>query len=264
MNKIVTFYTIVILSISLIHGETHVKAETIYDQNMMSVLWYQTSGEAKALYYQGYNIGKMRLDEFLNQKKKGKKPAVILDIDETILDNSPFFARAILSKSGNFDDFYKWFNEANAKALPGAIDFLNYADSRGVDIYYITNRHNAQKEATIRNLQLVGAPQANIAHVLVKQPGEIGKETRRQQVAQTHEIVLLFGDNLGDFQGFGHLTPADRVKAVDLHKDEFGNKLIIFPNPMYGDWENAIYHYNLNRSNEENMNLRKKALQPPK
>ncbi|WP_442596529.1 5'-nucleotidase, lipoprotein e(P4) family [Neobacillus sp. D3-1R] len=260
MKKLVAM---AVLTFSFILGTTYVKAEPIHNQNMMSVLWFQTSGEAKALYYQGYNIGKMRLDEYLSQKKKGKKPAVVLDIDETILDNSPFFANAILTGKGNTNDFFNWFNQANDQALPGAVEFLQYADSKGVDIFYISNRHYTQTGATIRNLQLVGAPQANTEHVLLKQPMEKGKETRRQQVAKTHEIVLLFGDNLGDFQGFDQLPPAERVKAVDRYKEEFGKKFIVFPNPMYGDWEDALYNYDGKRTEEEYQKLRKKALQPP-
>lgn len=241
-------------------------AANLHEQNTMSVLWFQTSGEAKALYYQGYNIGKMRLNEFLckQPKKRGlKPPAIVLDIDETILDNSPHQAWNVKAANGHFMNWDEWINRFTAKPLPGAVDFLKYAHSKGVEIYYISNRKEAGKAATIRNLKQIGAPMADAAHVLLLQPGERGKENRRQQVARIHDIVLLFGDNLGDFSGFDYLSPAGRVKAVEQRKEEFGKKLIVFPNPMYGDWEGAIYNYNHSKSDFEKANLRKANLQQP-
>ena len=236
----------------------------LQEQNTMSVLWFQKAGEAKALYYQGYNIGKMRLDEFLNNKisSKGLKPAVVLDIDETILDNSPYQAWNVMKNKDL--TWNKWIQNTEGKLLPGALDFLKYADSKGVAIFYISNRKEAQKEATIKNLLNVGAPQADVEHVLLKQPNEQGKEIRRRQVAKTHEIVLLFGDNLGDFSGFDGLTVAERLQAVDRHKEQFGKKLIVFPNPMYGDWEGAIYNYNYRKSDDEKAKFRKENLMPVK
>ncbi|MHC0038040.1 5'-nucleotidase, lipoprotein e(P4) family [Pseudoneobacillus sp. C159] len=236
--------------------------ELMREQNTMSVLWFHTSAEAKALYYQGYNIGKMRLDEILAKKpNSNKKLAIILDLDETVLDNSPYFAHVISNQQGKgtLDEFYQWFNLGKAKALPGAVEFLNYADSKSVEIFYISNRYTDQINATIQNLRAIGAPQANPQHVLLLDRGEKGKEKRRQAIAQTHEVVLLFGDNIGDFKDFRG-TPAERVRIADQLKDEFGKKFIVFPNPMYGDWESSIYQYNHNLPLEELIKLRKKAL----
>jgi 5'-nucleotidase (lipoprotein e(P4) family) len=267
LKKITMLLTAFTLLLSF--NSVNAKAQTVaspttglQEQNTMSVLWFQKAGEAKALFYQGYNIGKLRLDEYLNNKakKKGLKPAVVLDIDETILDNSPYQAWNIVNDKDLTWD--KWIKSTEGKPLPGALDFLKYADSKGIAIFYISNRKEAQKEATIKNLQHVGAPQADVYHVLLKQPNEQGKETRRQQVAKSHEIVLLFGDNLGDFSGFDGLSVSERMKVVDRHKDEFGKKLIVFPNPMYGDWEGAIYNYNYKKSNEDKAKLRKENLMP--
>nr|WP_088085956.1 5'-nucleotidase, lipoprotein e(P4) family [Bacillus sp. OV166] len=233
------------------------------EQNTMSVLWFQSAGEAKGLYYQGYNIGRMRLDEIM-KKERGKnnlKPAIVLDIDETILNNSPHQARYVIAGRKIPFNWNEWFNRTKAKPLPGAIEFLHYANSLGVEIYYISNRYESQKTAAIKNLQIVGAPQADSDHVLLLQPGEIGKETRRRQVGRTHEILLLFGDNLGDFSGFDVLSVSERNQAVDRYREEFGKKLILFPNPMYGDWEGAIYNYDYKKSDEEKAKLRKKFMQ---
>lgn len=260
-----------LMSLSLIGLKTNAEQAVapkvnLQEQNIMSILWFQTAGEAKALYYQGYNIGKLRLDEILTDqnraKHKGLKPAVVLDIDETIVDNSPRLVRNMKNEQGSEMSWREWVDRAQAKALPGAIDFLKYAESKGVEIYYISNRDEAGKAATIRNLKQVGAPRADEEHVLLQKPGEIGKESRRMQVAKTHDIVLLFGDNLGDFSGFDHLSARERAKAVETKKAEFGKRWIVLPNPMYGDWEGAINNYAKHLSDEQKAKLRKDSLQP--
>ncbi|ULT58031.1 5'-nucleotidase, lipoprotein e(P4) family [Neobacillus drentensis] len=252
-----------------INGIT-VKAETqgspsqnLYEQNTMSVLWFQNSAEAKALYYQGYNLGRVRLDELLKNRPKTSvlKPAIVLDIDETILDNSPHQAWFVLYGKGIPFGWNGWFNRGEAKALPGAIEFLQYANARGVAIFYISNRNEAQKEPTMKNLINAGAPQVNSEHVLLQQPGEKGKETRRIQVAKTHDVLLYFGDNLGDFSGFEGLSVSERSQEAAKRQAEFGRKLIVFPNPMYGDWEGAIYQYDYRKTNEEKDKLRKQQLE---
>lgn len=267
MRKLVLLSILSVLSISIFGIDARAQEAAsptthINDQNMMSVLWFQTSGEVKALYYQGYNLGKMRLDEILKRKKKALKPAVVLDIDETIVDNSPFQAWEVCQGKSSSFNWDHWVKRSEAKPLPGALDFLKYAKSKGVEIYYISNRKEAQKTATIRNLKQIGAPMADQEHVFLMKPGEKGKEARRIQVARTHDILLLFGDNLGDFSGFDHLSADERGKAVAQQRAEFGRKLIVFPNPMYGDWEEAIYKYRSVDSDTEKAKLRRSGLNP--
>jgi 5'-nucleotidase (lipoprotein e(P4) family) len=230
------------------------------DQQVMADLWYQTSGEAKALYYQGYHIGKMKLDTALANRTT-KKPAVVLDLDETVLDNSPY--RALLSLSGKSypNHWNDWVNRAEAAALPGAVYFLRHADANGVDIFYISNRKRELLDATIKNLKKIGAPQASKDHVLLQQPHEKGKGTRLKRVAQSHEILLYFGDNLSDFPGFEGKLLADRNRTVEQLKNQFAERFILFPNPMYGDWEGALYQFNYAKSDQEKDRLRKNNLQ---
>ncbi|MFB5197061.1 5'-nucleotidase, lipoprotein e(P4) family [Neobacillus sp. KR4-4] len=264
MNRILKIITATFFIISLTNFRAQaVTMTSLSEQNTMSVLWFQKAGEAKGLYYQGYNIGKMRLDEILRERRGRNtlKPAIVLDIDETILDNSPHQAWYVLAGRKIPFNWNEWFKRAEAKPLPGAIEFLQYAKSLGVEIFYISNRYESQKDASIKNLQSVGAPQADVDHVLLIQPGEVGKETRRHQVAKTHEILLLFGDNLGDFSEFDKLSFTKRNEMVDKYREEFGKKLILFPNPMYGDWEGAFYNYNYKISDEEKNKLRRKLLE---
>ncbi|MTT31918.1 5'-nucleotidase, lipoprotein e(P4) family [Terrilactibacillus sp. BCM23-1] len=232
------------------------------EQNIMADLWFQTSGEAKALYYQGYNIGTEKMNQALKKKYK-KKPAVVLDIDETIVNNSPLDAK--FSKVGqgslNEKEWRKWIAKAKAKPLPGALDFLKEADRRGVDIYYISDRSDKTLERTMLNLKNIGAPQVTKNHVLLKRDGEKNKNRRRKLVAKTHRILLYFGDNLSDFEGFEYPTIKKRANKVDKMRLDFGNKLIVFPNPMYGNWEKALYNGKNNLSNEEKIKIRKSLLQ---
>ncbi|MEV2285239.1 5'-nucleotidase, lipoprotein e(P4) family [Paenibacillus larvae] len=262
----ITFIYIAVLSASLAAcsgtSEKNIPKEKktkLTDQQLMADLWFQTAGETKALYYQGYNIGRLKLDTAL-AKGTNKKPAIILDLDETVLDNSPYQAMTVKEGKTYPYKWDEWIDKAESEALPGAIDFLKYAESKGVDIYYISDRRINQLDATIKNLEHVDAPQATKEHVLLKDPQEKGKEKRREIVSQKNDIVLLFGDNLSDFTDFDHKSVKERNNMVDETKEQFGDKYIIFPNPMYGNWESALYDYNSDKSDQEKIEIRQKNL----
>ncbi|TCP30830.1 acid phosphatase [Scopulibacillus darangshiensis] len=240
------------------HSTKAAAAKTIGEEAIMADDWYQTSGEAEALYYQGYNIGKMKLDEAL-KKGTGKKPAIILDLDETVIDNSPW--DAYVAKEGKSFPYKwdEWVNAAKAKAVPGAVDFLNYADKKGVDIYYVSDRSTDQLDATIKNLKRDHIPQANKDHVFLKDHNEHGKQARRDRVAKSHDILLYFGDNLSDFPGFDMKSLKGRNKAVEDEGNKFGDKFVVFPNPMYGNWEDALYGFK-DKSAKEKIKDRKDHL----
>ncbi|MDX8360809.1 5'-nucleotidase, lipoprotein e(P4) family [Cytobacillus sp. IB215316] len=230
-------------------------------ENIMSTLWHQTSGERNALYYQGYNIGKMMLDQNLTENIE-KKRAIVLDLDETVLDNDPYQAYAAVNEVEYPEGWDDWINSASAELLPGALEFLQYADEQGVDIYYISNRKEEQKEATIKNMEYHGIPQSTEDRILLK-TDESSKKARRDQVLADHEIILLFGDNLADFADvFDKQTVPERNSSVDDLKADFGSKFIVFPNPMYGDWEGAVYDFNWDLTPEEKDDKRKKAMKP--
>ncbi|AVG12288.1 5'-nucleotidase, lipoprotein e(P4) family [Paenibacillus larvae] len=262
----ITFIYIAVLSASLAAcsgtSEKNIPKEEktkLTDQQLMADLWFQTAGETKALYYQGYNIGRLKLDTAL-AKGTNKKPAIILDLDETVLDNSPYQAMTVKEGKTYPYKWDEWIDKAESEALPGAIDFLKYAESKGVDIYYISDRRINQLDATIKNLEHVDAPQATKEHVLLKDPQEKGKEKRREIVSQKNDIVLLFCDNLSDFTDFDHKSVKERNNMVDETKEQFGDKYIIFPNPMYGNWESALYDYNSDKSDQEKIEIRQKNL----
>jgi 5'-nucleotidase (lipoprotein e(P4) family) len=232
---------------------------SLTEQQVMADVWYQTAGEVKALYHQGYNIGKMKLDTAL-AKGTEKKAAIVLDLDETVVDNSPYQAMTVKTRKEYPYKWEEWIQQAKAEALPGAVSFLQYANEKGVAIYYISNRKQSQLDATLQNLQKLNIPQADKEHVLLQGKEEKGKEERRKKVASEHDIVLFFGDNLSDFTGFDEKSVQDRNQAVEEIHEVFGEKFIMLPNPMYGDWESALYQYDFKKSDTEKDKIRKDAL----
>jgi 5'-nucleotidase (lipoprotein e(P4) family) len=227
-----------------------------------AVLWQQTSGERRALSYQAFTLARMLLDGDLKMNRRDRKPrAVIVDCDETILDNSRYEGM-LLKKRVNYTqkDWTDWINRVGAEAVPGAVEFLRYASAHGVRVFYITNRDEAQKAGTAANLKKLGFPNVNDQTLLVQtDPKNSSKEARRRDVGARYRIVLLMGDDLNDFaEVFENSKTVDtRVAAADRYKAEFGKRFIVLPNPMYGNWESAIYGYNFKLTEAEKAEKRK-------
>lgn len=225
-------------------------ADTEYQTG--ATLYMQKAAEYRALAYQAYNLARWQLDADLNEKNSGKLPkadkkrprAVMVDIDETVLDNSPNQAFQIRNRvSFSTKDWYAWGDMRKAKAIPGAVDFLNYADSKGVKVFLVSNRDEVQKQATVDNLKNIGLNHISDENVLLRTT-ESSKEARRQFILQKYRIVLSIGDNLDDHSSvFEKKSIADRFAETDKAKDLFGKQYIMLPNAMYGTWENAIYEY---------------------
>ena len=215
-------------------------------------LYMQKAAEYRSLAYQAFNLARLRLDADLDKKNVKKLPkaersmprAIVVDIDETILDNSPAQAYSIANNAPfNLKDWYAWGEMRKAKAVPGAVAFLNYAVSKGARIFYVSNRDEVQKQATIDNLKNVGLTDVGNDNVILR-AGESSKEARRTSIAKTHRIVMLMGDNLDDFSNVFEKKPiAERFAETDKARENFGRNFIVLPNAMYGTWENAIYDY---------------------
>lgn len=215
-----------------------------------AILYMQKAAEYRALCYQAFNWAQTALDADEKNKKKlpklegRKQRAVVVDIDETMLDNSPAqAASAVKNLPFNLKDWYAWGEMRKAKAVPGAIDFANYAKRKGVRVFYVSNRDEVQKQATIDNLKSVGFPDISAENVLLRQT-ESSKEARRNSIASNYRIVILIGDNLNDLSNvFERKSVADRFAETDNARALWGSKFIVLPNAMYGDWESAIYEY---------------------
>ena len=235
-------------------------------ENLHAVLWVQTAIEFRATALQAYGRARQQLDAALADPSwtaaleqtadaSALPPAVILDLDETVQDNSPFQARAIRAQlaaraAGRWVEGFDpvawdaWCAEAKAGAVPGAAEFLRYARSRGVTPFFVSNRTGPLEAATRRNLAALGieasdAPDTVLLRNERPEWSASDKTARREAVARTHRILLLVGDDLGDF------VPADgsvaaRAERLAAHEARWGTQWIVVPNPMYGSWERAI------------------------
>ena len=228
------------------------------DSKILPVLFQQQSAEYRALCYQAFNIATLRLESV---KRKGLPLAIVTDIDETILDNSYYEAQRIKDgKEFTPKTWKEWTAESNGTLVPGAGDFLKKAKLHNVVIFYVSNRDTSEIMGTLINLKKLDLPNADRDHLLFMTDVS-SKEKRRQQVMKNYDVVMLIGDNLNDFTTlFEKRSIADRKTEVDRVQPDWGNKFIILPNAMYGEWENALYNYNRNLTNEQKNALLMKQL----
>jgi len=246
-------------------AEAKSAAKSEADDNLNAVLWVQTSAEYRAACETVYRAAADKLDAALKEKHwdalvpgerdnagqtAGLKPAVIMDVDETVLDNSPFQAR-LVKNGGEYDEvgWDRWVAEKKARAVPGVVEFAKAASAKGVAILYLSNRAVHLKEATLANLRSVGMPVANDDVFLglgtvVQDCEQNGSEKncRRRLAGRQYRVLMQFGDQLGDFAQIVSNTPADRAKLADEYRDWFGERWWMLPNPTYGSWEPALFN----------------------
>lgn len=241
MKKIIILAIIPFLSSCAVQKPETVVSEENQDQLLLSVLWFQKSAEMKALYFQGYNIAQKTLAEKIKNQTSEKPKAVVMDIDETVLDNSPSEVYLIENNIPFSDEVWKkWVNMASAKACPGALEFTKFAESLNVEVFYVTNRDMPEEfDPTIRNLRDVGFPFTDNKHLVLNSDGS-SKEVRRKAISENYDILLFIGDNLADFDVVFDKRGSDQGSvAVTENAEKFGKDFIILPNPMYGPWVNA-------------------------
>lgn len=211
---------------------------------IQGILWQQNSGEYEALCYQAFNVAQLYLEKELAQKSASGKPlAIITDIDETVLDNSPYQAtQADKGESYSQETWAAWGDQEAAMAVPGALAFLKYAEKNHVEVFYISDRYESQNESTLQNLKNVNFPYADAEHLLLKRKG-VDKEARREKVLKNYDVVIYMGDNLSDFSAiYDDQSTKKRNALTKQEKADFGTKFIVLPNPMYGAWMNeGIY-----------------------
>lgn len=223
---------------------------------LASVAWVQTAAEFEALSLQAFAQASGALDAALadpawvaapeqTSAPAGLPPAVILDVDETVLDNSPYQAWAV-REGRRFEPatWDAWVAAAAAEAVPGALEFTRSAASRGVTVFYVSNRDVSGEAATRKNLERLGFPLAEgVDTVLLKnerQEWGSAKGSRRAEVATRYRVVMLVGDNLGDFTDEYKGDVAARAAVIAGSAARWGSRWIMIPNPMYGSWIDAL------------------------
>lgn len=233
----------------------------LQDQRTLVVVWWQQSGEYKALAYQAYNAAK---HAFMEAKAKpGARKAVVVDLDETMLDNSAYSGYQIKEgKLFNPSDFTRWVNARKSEAVPGAVDFNNFVLENGGEIFYVSNRKDdGEKAATIDDMRRLGFKGVTPERLYLKKD-KSNKSPRFSEItARGNDIVLYVGDNLNDFGDATYKkSNADRSAFVHENKDEFGKKFIMLPNPSYGGFEEGLADGFYRKSADEQLMIREKVI----
>jgi acid phosphatase len=235
-------------------------------EQVNATLWLQRAEEFRIASEQVYRIATRHLassiaapgtaaveqQDMPAEKLAALPTAIVVDLDETVLDNSFYQARRALA-GAEYDEasWQAWMQEAAAPALPGAVEFLNAAAHAGHKIFYVTNRECRPlpsapadpcpaRTATLRNLialELPNAADKDALSLRYERPewSSSDKAVRRAWIASTHRIVALFGDDLRDFVD----RPLYAARRGEL-ADRFGDRWFLLPNPIYGSWERAI------------------------
>ena len=244
-----------------------------------AVLWTQRSVEFKATALTAFALARIRLDQALAdpgwtaapKEQTGAyqslPPAVIVDLDETALDNSGYQAWMVL-KDTTFDPktWNAYVKTVTSLAIPGALEFTKYADGKGVKVFYLSNRTAEEEEATRKNLEALGFPMGAPVDTMLmtrKQPdwGSV-KGTRRAHVAKGYRILLNIGDNFGDFVDEFRGSETERLKVLEEHRDRWGREWIMIANPTYGSFESAPFGHDFTRSNADRRRAKRGVLDP--
>lgn len=231
----------------------------------MGLLWMRTSAEYRALAYQGYNVAMNAVKMAVTDPSHQRKPlAIVLDADETVVDNTKLMGESIVNGNGRFDA--PWWRQAvhqgKSQAMPGAVEFLNKVHKQGVEIFYVSNRYApVNLDVTIQNFKELGFPSVDKDHVLLFEK-DSDKQPRFDMIAKKYYVVVYMGDNTGDFPiGTKGKTLAERNAIIDAHKEDFGTTFVVFPNPAYGSWVSALAKGYQNLSPEEQKQINNQYLQ---
>ena len=244
-----TLATPLLISLLMLQGtQAFAEESTAAPSNLLTaaVAWKQTAAEFEALYYQGFNVARMQLDRALQAHKKGDRPlAVISDVDDTVLGSNSYWGYMINSGKEFFDDgaWDKWVADNGPVATPGALEFLNYAHSKGVEVFYVTSRDQGENtfQYALENLRKNKLPFADDKHLTVYRDSS-NKEPRQLEIAKDFDVVVMLGDNLNDFKRKYYVADVkQRLSLMTEDKEQFGRKFIIFPNPTDGHWLKAIF-----------------------
>jgi 5'-nucleotidase (lipoprotein e(P4) family) len=244
-----------------------------------AVLWMQRSVEYRASALTAFALARIRLEQALTDPSwtaapreqtgsyQSLPPAVILDIDETLLDNLGYQAWMAL-KDTTFDPktWTAYVNTVTSLAIPGAVEFATYAAARGVKVFYVSNRTAEEEPATRKNLEKLGFPlDEKIDTVLsAREQPDWGsaKGTRRAFVAKNYRVLLNVGDNFGDFVDEYRGTEAERLAVLEQYKDRWGREWIMLANPTYGSFESAPFKHDFKVSDADKRRAKRDALEP--
>lgn len=259
---------------STVPQPTHVKPGHDRDthERLHGVLWMQTSAEYQTLTRVAFSQAITAFEEALRDpngkaaleqtdSSSSLPPAIVVDVDETILDNSMFQGRLVTDRSAYKEAVWQqWVQERKAEAVPGALEFLNHVASKGVTIFYVTNRDASHEADTRANLRALNLPlRTDIDVVLSKNENgwsSSDKGSRRSHICKDFRILILVGDDLGDFVSGAKDEPQARIKLANAHKNMWGKRWILIPNPLYGSWEYALFKHDFSKPDKEVLKMK--------
>ena len=257
-----------LLLASLTGGTIRAQDAPVASDMLLATLWTQRAVEYKANALTVFALARIRLDEALADKGWTAAPAeqtgdfrnlplaVVLDVDETLLDNSKYQVWMMRANQSFSTKTWNQFCAAQVStAIPGAIEFAKYADSKGVKIFYVTNRGAETEKDTRENMQKLGFPMGGNVDTFLMQgekPDWTGaKSTRRAAITKDYRVLLNIGDNFGDFDDRYRTSEADRVKAFEAGMPYWGKQWLMLANPTYGSFDTAPFGHDFKKSRDE-------------
>ncbi len=238
-------------------------SEQLSNQLVQSVLWYQNSVERKMIYAMAFKRAEQLVKQNAQKYSKSKKRlAVVVDIDETILDNSPYEGYLIKNQmSFTPETWQQWVNKAKADLLPGSRDFLTKVAQAGVEVFYVSNRSMEDLEPTMQNLQMHELPFLDPGHIMLKMDNS-SKTDRKKIIEGSFKIILTVGDQFSDFDSEGYALnfEAGMDQANYQLADSIYNHFVLLPNPMYGEFEKMLIPNRDDVSAERKLEMRAQAI----
>jgi 5'-nucleotidase (lipoprotein e(P4) family) len=248
-----------------VHAQSDAVPDQISNPLLYALAWKQTSAEYRALYHQGFNIARMHVQNALAQQQPGDKPlAVITDVDDTVLHVLSYWGHLVNSNKDFFEDavWDQWIGLNLMTAAPGALEFLQFCEANNVEVFYVTSRDQGEPTLSIAlsNLRSVGAPFVDEEHVTALRESS-NKEIRQNEIMQSHNVVVMLGDNLNDFRRKYYVRGDidGRIAAMEEDKHLFGMQYVMFPNPTDGHWLAAIFGDSEPPASAENRDILREA-----
>jgi 5'-nucleotidase (lipoprotein e(P4) family) len=239
-------------------------AEGLRNSLLWAVAWKQTAAEYRALCYQAYSLARLRLDLALKDRDSTDRPlAVITDMDDTMMHAVSYWGYLVAQNKDFFDDgiWDEWLPNNLVSAAPGSLEFFEYCEQQGVEVFYVTSRNQGERtyEYALDQLKFLGVPFADEEHLHVFRESS-DKTPARKKIAADFEIVLLIGDNLNDYKRDYYVKDVDeRLKLMERDRADWGTKFIVLPNPTDGNWVRAIFGESEPAPTDDNRRLLKSA-----
>lgn len=245
-------------------ADTKIQNTNNLNNYMVAVAWKQNAAEYNALYYHGFNIAKMHVEEALKNHKDTDKPlAIVTDFDDTLATPLEYWGYLIEQGNEAFDDeiWDAWIPENKMTPTAGAKEFLDFCQDNHVEVFYVTSRDQGEKtyEYALNNIKALSFPYADKEHLFVLMDTS-NKEEIQNKIAETHDIIVKLGDNLNDFSRRYYVSDVDeRNRLMAQDKDLYGVTYVLFPNPTDGHWIKSIFGESEPADTEENREIWKQA-----